>query len=218
MAILKQRALPPSQFTDEAFLELPALVRMTATGLRMYADDRGRASAHPGLIARELYPLDPEPTASQIEEHLLELAVVGFLDLYEAGGRTYFSIIEWPAVDRAKPSKIPPPPPRDPRPMPSRAHREDVAVEGGEGEGESEWESDRGRDRERAEGESAGRPARPPLDGLPPSSFCDKHRDQGGSDYPCQRCGNARLYAKEWTALQIARERGTVPRFEETEG
>lgn len=211
------RSVPPSLHTDEALLELPRDIRLTASGLRHYTDDHGRASARPALIRSALYPLDTDMTDQEIEWHLTVLDDVGYLRVYAVDDRQYLQVLEWPSQDRAQPSRVPPPPepssatqatttapggpsaPREALATSSRAAREPVAV------GEEREKSEEGVSGESgAGGESEAARARALLVGKPePSPFCKTHTPTAGTDKKCIPCGRARLAHGQWTKAQM---------------
>ena len=190
MAMTRRRYVTPEGFSREELLSLSPTARVMETGLRLYADDHGRAKVNPRLILSAIFPLDEGMTETTIEELLLMLDDAGCLTLYDVRGVTYFAVTEWPSVDRPAPSSCPVPPPEH-----SRSARDSFA-------------NDSWRGREESEGERGGaRPARSDRD-LPPSPFCEEHRESGGTDDPCRRCGRARMQRKVYDDEHMARGRG----------
>lgn len=198
---------PPSMFTDEALMELPAKTRLTGLGLRHYVDDEGRGSARPALIRGQLWALDESVSDDIVEEHLVALEDAGYLSMYTVDGRTYLELEEWPSVDRGQASRLPPPPPReslarhsrDPREdvaNPSRGSRDILAVVGERGE-EGERREGGG---ERAVGEEGAPPPTPLSTVDEPSPFCSKH--PAGTERPCGPCGTARKRHDRWLRAQ----------------
>lgn len=110
MSFNRARSLPPSDFTDPKLAALPALVRLTAAGLRMFADDEGRGLVRLRSMIAEMYEYDLSVTESVVEEHLLLLDDAGWLTLYQADGMSLFQIRYWPPVAHMRPSDLPPPP------------------------------------------------------------------------------------------------------------
>jgi hypothetical protein len=189
MAMTRRRTVTPEGFSREEMLSLPPAVRLTEISLRLYADDHGRERVNSRLMLASFYPLDREMTEATIEEHLLMLDEAGALTLYALDGATFYSMVEWPTVDRPQPSRYPSPPIASE----SRTDRERFVA----GERESE----------RA-GEGAERgPARSDRDERP-SPFCRAHRDTGGTADPCRECGRARLQRSVWDDEHMARLRG----------
>ncbi|MEB0201984.1 hypothetical protein QN354_09470 [Cryobacterium sp. 5I3] len=202
----RKRDLLPEMFRNEDLLALSVQTRLTAIGLRLYADDHGRETATAALIKAALWPLDTDVTDATINGHLIELDDAGYLDLYQIGPRTYFQVVEWPRVDHPAVSKIPEAPARDS----SRTAREPFAAGEGEreekeserySEGEGAW-----RDAEGAESAEGGY-SRTVREDLPPSPFCRSHPE--GTDKPCRNCGTARLRHRSWNDQQLAGVRPT---------
>lgn len=181
MGMSRQRALPPDIFTDEDLMVLPAKVRLTAIGLRMHADDEGRESTTWWMLKASIWPGHPEVTEEVLVDHLLRLDDVGYIGLYESGGRTYYAIRDWPSVSHREPSKCPPPP-ADLFRKRSGSSPEDFPAGERERERESEW------GREGASERTAG---------LPPSPFCRFHQPRG-TEAKCRHCGTARLAHDQW--------------------
>lgn len=192
MAMTRRRVVTPEGFSRDELLSLPPAIRLTEIGLRLYADDHGREKVNQRLMLARLYPMDREMTESDIDEHLLQLDDAGAIVVYDASGETYFSLTDWPKVDRPQDSRHPSPP--------SRTNRERFVA--GEREREGEW----GR-----ESRDEGGDARTDRDSGPPDPFCPAHPD--GTDDPCRPCGVRRLRRKKWDDEQIAEARRVV--FEE---
>ena len=110
MSFNRARSLPPSDFTDPKLAALPALVRLTAAGLRMFADDEGRGLVRLRSLIAELYEYDLSVTEGVMEDHLLQLDDAGWLTLYQADGMSLFQIRYWPPVPHMRPSELPAPP------------------------------------------------------------------------------------------------------------
>lgn len=200
MAMTRRRTVTPEGFKREELLSLPPVVRLTEIGLRLYADDHGRERVNSRLMLASFYPLDEGMTEHTIDEHLLMLDEAGCLILYDLNGATFFSMTDWPTVDRPQASRFPAPP----LASDSRTDRDSFVA--------GERERERGSEREGAGESGHARTDRDPT--LPPSPFCNAHRDTGGTDDPCRGCGRARLQRKVWDDEQIARR----PRFTESEG
>ncbi len=192
MAMTRRRVVTPEGFSRDELLSLPPAIRLTEIGLRLYADDHGRERVNQRLMLARLYPMDREMTESDIDEHLLQLDDAGAIVVYDAAGETYFSLTDWPKVDRPQDSRHPSPP--------SRMNRERFVA--GEREREGEWER---------ESRDEGGYARTDRDSGPPDPFCPAHPD--GTDDPCRPCGVRRLRRKKWDDDQIAEARRVV--FEE---
>lgn len=205
----------------EAFKQirsLPPLLRATAEGLRMHADDEGRGRVELRQILADVYPNESTVTESTLVDHLLELAEADVIVLYEdSRSRSCYEFTKWGRVDRPTASRI------EPAPEYARPAREDFASDSrepreeclaGESERERERESESGRARER-EGEDT---SRIPRDILPPDPFCREH--PGGVDYPCIECQNARLHNQHFKDRMRweTRRRVRGVRFEDGDG
>jgi hypothetical protein len=194
-------------FTDERLMELPPEVRLTGLGLRFCADDQGRASATAALIRGSLWPLIPDMTDLEIEDHLLTLAEAGYISLYPGGdGRTYLALAEWPPVDHARPSTLPAPPARETLANDSRGARAGFAVGGGGGGAREAREEEAagpvGPERAGPGGEDAARDLRERLRAIPePSPHCRRHQPLG-PDVPGVACGSARKRHQQWLNAQ----------------
>ncbi|POH63615.1 hypothetical protein C3B60_15975 [Cryobacterium zongtaii] len=204
MGMKRKRDILPEMFRNEDLLALSVATRLTAVGLRLYADDHGRESTTPALIKAALWPLDTEVTNAVVTEHLLDLAYAGYLDIYQVGPRTYFQLTEWPRVDHPAESRIPPAPIRNP----SGNVPDQFAAGEGErreresgSEGEGAW-----RDAEWARESVEGENSRTDPD-VPPSPFCRSHPQ--GINAPCRNCGTARLRHRAWSDKQLVSTRPT---------
>lgn len=200
------RSVPPSMFSDELLLELPAEVRLTGIGLRFFANDHGRQTANPTMLKAQLWPLTPHVTEEAIDDHLVALEDAGYIRLYAVGARTYFQLVEWPSVQHRSEdvSRVPAPPPEPSNTGQSTPDSSTQTLPVVEREGERRGE----RGREGESGERAGRAGgsaeggRALLVGTPePSPFCKKHPE--GTDWPCPPCGRARLANKQWFTAQM---------------
>jgi hypothetical protein len=176
MGVGKLRSIPPDLWTDESLIELPLPVKWTAVGLRMHADDHGRQTVTDWMLRPSIWP-GAGISEEELVDHLLALADVGYIGLYDAQGKTYYQVREWPSVSHPKRSDYPDPPP-------SLFQR----AAGGSPEGRSAWE----REGEGGEWGDEERPA-----GIPPSPFCPVHRPNGTRGN-CRHCGTARLAQEDW--------------------
>ena len=181
--------LPPDIFTDEDLIEMPLAVRLTAIGLRMHADDQGRETTTPRMLVASIWPVDPDMDEETIVDHLLALDDAGYIGIYDAGGRSYYALRDWPSVSHAAPSKHPPPPAGLFR-IRSGASPEDFSA----------WEREGARERERATEWGEESPA-----GIPPSPFCRVHQPRG-TERNCRHCGTARLAHEQWLREHAAEE------------
>lgn len=177
------------------------MVRVTAEGLRMHADDHGRGFVEFRQILADVWPETSEVTESVLVDHLLILAEADVIALYEHDGRSCYAFTMWGRVDRASDSGIPDPPPfarasraaRESVASPSREPREPLAA----GESGSERASE-GEGGSASGGEThAPRMSR---EELPPDPFCPDH--PGGVLEPCIACQNARLRNKRFLDIR----------------
>lgn len=185
MKINRQRWLPPTDFTDRVFGSLPAPVRVTMAGLRLYVDDEGRAEVRLRRMLAEIYEHDETVTTQDLEGHLLRLDDVDWLRLYvDRHRRSLLQIRFWPAVQHPEPSLFDPP---EGFVKPSRRSQETFTVE----ERESE---------EVRVGGPGVRPSRTNYDAgslEPPSPFCSQHQPWG-TEEKCGPCGTARMAREIW--------------------
>lgn len=200
MAITRQRSVTPDAFLSPRLLTLTPEARLTEIGLRLYADNYGRELAMSRLLLAAIFPLSRDMRDEDMDKILIELDDAGCIELYDAGGMTYYQVTEWPAVQHPGPKS------RHPEPPPDASHEPFMngsRSSHGEGEGERERARERGR-----EGEPEG--------GLhdhaqePPSPFCPAHRSTGGTDNPCRGCGRARMQRKVYDDEQMRGARGVT--------
>lgn len=214
MPMNRQRSLPVTDFTDPRLSSLPPEVRLTATGLRMYADDEGREQVRLRPMVAEIYEHDEAMTSERMQTHLLSLADAGWLMLYPAEGIALFQIRTWPPVQHAAPSRFPPP---EGFMKPSRGAQETFtavararasACEGG-GAGERVGAGAPG---------ASGHPSRDPHDDAPrpPSPFCSQHQPYG-TEESCGPCRTARMAHDIWqeSALRVQLPTGGRPSTED---
>lgn len=109
----RYRSLKPTVWQVESVGEVSLAARLLYVGLITQADDEGRQSAHPALIASRVYPYDGAASLEQIPAWLGELQAAHLIRLYEADGRAYLLVEDWSELQRIpKPSasRIPAPP------------------------------------------------------------------------------------------------------------
>lgn len=184
MTLTRPRTIPLEAYVTAR--TLPPMVRVTAEGLRMHADDHGRGRAELRQILADVWPETSEVTESVLVDHLLLMAEAGLIVLYEdAAGRECYAFTSWGRVDRANPSTVPEPPPfARPSRDSQRDPRETFAAGEREGAGERESES-------AGEGGREAHSLRMSREELPPDPFCPDHPD--ATLEPCIACQNARL-------------------------
>ena len=223
MQIARQRWLPPSDFTDPVLGSLPAPVRVTMAGLRLYVDDWGRAEVRLRRMLAEIYEHDEQMTEQTLAEHLGRLNEVHWLRLYvDERGRSLLQIRVWPAVQHPdkEGSEFPPP---EGFMKPSRRSQETFTVEAraraSACAGEGAWERESASERASAGSGHPSRTTDPNFEApQSPSPFCSQHQPWG-TEEPCGPCRTTRMAFDIWqtaakhTALSTtAPPRG--PRFE----
>jgi hypothetical protein len=107
------RTFKPERYQDERFMGVSRDARHLYDGLTTRADDEGRGSANPALIRANVFPYDEDIAPDTLEGWLGELAAADLVEIYEAEGRRYFSLVSWAddqRIDRATPSTVPLPP------------------------------------------------------------------------------------------------------------
>lgn len=143
-------------------LKSERLALATAEGERCYwrlqphCDDEGRCEDAPKILAAYLFPQNEDIIGTTVDGWLAELAGLGLIERYEAGGQRVIQVRAWNEYQhpqRATPSKLPSPPVQPPAdgtectspPEPSRPLRESSAsphepstLEVGDGEGDGE--------------------------------------------------------------------------------
>lgn len=104
-----KRSIPTTLFESPDFFELSSdTIRLILIGIILDADDEGRGSAHPRLLARKL---DKQP--ADIEQALAELEAHGILRCYTVEMRSYYTLCHWDkyqVLSRPTPSLYPLPP------------------------------------------------------------------------------------------------------------
>ncbi len=199
MPMNRQRSLPVTDFTDPRLSSLPPEVRLTAVGLRMYADDEGREQVRLRPMVAEIYEHDEAMTSERMQEHLLSLADAGWLMLYPAEGIALFQIRVWPPVQHAAPSRFPPP---EGFMKPSRGQQETftAVARARASESAGEWAS------AGAPSAAGVPPSRTSHDDAPrpPSPFCSQHQPYG-TEEACGPCRTARMAHDIWqeSALRV---------------
>lgn len=190
-----QRRISAADLQWPGYLRAPLEARPTALGLWLTTDPLGRCELVPELIAAAIYP--GEAATDMVIEHVLMLADVGFLTLYQdEHGAEWIALRRPLKVDARLASSDAPEPPRE--------HSRTFAAVGGARE--------RARARVQAEGaERAGewaawaheqergprQPRRPLLMDAPPIG-CPDHPHGRFKD--CGPCGTARRRHDRWVA------------------
>lgn len=187
------RSIKPSFFQSDDVSALPLRARLTWIGLWTHCDDAGRTKDHARLIKAAIWPLD-EVSLADIEEDLSILYSQGRIVRYEVNGQRYLEITNWSehqAINRATPSRIPPPSVNGHVPLSESSHQEGKGREGKGGDA-------------RARGTVTPVTAVTPKESPPPRT-CPKHPN--GTDDPCRACQRAREAAEAWAAEKRERAR-----------
>jgi hypothetical protein len=104
-----KRSIPTNLFASPDFFELSSnTTRLILVGIILDADDEGRGSAHPRLLARKL-----DQAQEDIVRALEELTAHGMLLCYEVAGRRYYWLCHWQkyqTLSKPTPSLYPAPP------------------------------------------------------------------------------------------------------------
>lgn len=87
----RARNIKPGFFTNDSLAELDALTRLLFIGLWTIADRSGRLEDRPKRIKAEVMPYDD----CEVDGMLSELARLGFIRRYDAGGRAAIQIVTW---------------------------------------------------------------------------------------------------------------------------
>ncbi|HEV7960740.1 MAG TPA: hypothetical protein VGP01_06885 [Rhizomicrobium sp.] len=106
------RTIKPEFPQSESIGRLSREARLLFLMLFTIADDEGRARASSRMLASLLYPYDDD-AKSRIAEWLGELERENCVELYEADGNAYLSIVSWLAhqrIDKPSRSRLPPAP------------------------------------------------------------------------------------------------------------
>ncbi len=110
-----KRSIPTNLFASPDFFELSSdTIRLILIGIILDADDEGRGSAHPRLLARKL-----DTTPEAVDQALRECEAHGMLRCYLVEGRSYYVLLHWhkyQVLSRPTPSSYPPPPQDQPSP------------------------------------------------------------------------------------------------------
>lgn len=107
------RQIKPEFWTSLSIAALSLEARLLFIGLWNHADDEGRCVDDPRLIKAAVFPLDDSVSPHEVSVRLHELSDAGRIRRYEVAGKGYVEVVNWAEhqyVQRARPSRIPPPP------------------------------------------------------------------------------------------------------------
>lgn len=106
------RTIKPDFFQSEDVAELGYRARLTWIGLWTHVDDEGRCKDSARLIKGQLWPLEDDVTAADVESDLKELEGNGQIIRYEVDGDKFIQIRKWlkhQRISRPTPSRLPTP-------------------------------------------------------------------------------------------------------------
>lgn len=203
----RMRTLKPEAARSESLCSVPRELRWTFAMLWTYLDDDGRGLYNTRLIKADIYPLDDDMTAGQVDVEIRRLAEVGCVCIYEVDGKVYLhapNFGEHQHPNRPVASKLPPcpidhtSPPQhvegtEPAVSPHERHTPVVVEEGRGGAARSERAAS------------------------PPPEFCSRHPQ--GTASPCGPCKTARTRRAAWDrehADQLAERRRAAAKARES--
>jgi hypothetical protein len=109
----RRRMIDPEIWSDRKLMQCSLTAQVLFIGMFSHADDEGRLAADTADLKRAIFGYNPT-TPEEIEAALDELrAACKSLAVYHVDGDRYVAFRKWEQyqyVQRAKPSKIPPPP------------------------------------------------------------------------------------------------------------
>ena len=111
------RTLKPGFFRSEDVAVLSYRARLTWQGLWIVADDYGRCKDNVRLLKADLWALEDDVTAAEVEKDLVELAERGRIVRYEVGGERFLAVTNWDVhqwIKSKTDSVIPAPPDEEP--------------------------------------------------------------------------------------------------------
>ena len=113
---MRIRTIKPEFWTDKRVAGWDVFTRLTFIGLLSAADDYGRGSAEPAVLAAALYPFDlsrePIETLASVSRALATLSREGRIKCYTISGESFYEVVNWrrhQRVDKPGRSRIPTP-------------------------------------------------------------------------------------------------------------
>lgn len=172
--------------------------RLVLKGLESYVDDNGVGVDDIELIVTDIFPRDmfanPRETVAKVSEAISHLHQAGLVWRYEANGDRLLFISFWEETQRIdKPGRG-----RKPRPDGTLEYKDSVIRESVASPPET-LAPVTGEQRNRGTVEQGGSGA-----DAPPSPFCKRHREAGGTDAPCNGCKAAAAEFDRWLRAQEA--------------
>lgn len=89
------RSVKPEFFRSEELAPLSRDARLAFIGLWTIADDEGYYAYHPKILAADLYPLDDDVSAADVEKWIQELVDAGEVCLFEVAGKRFLHVVRW---------------------------------------------------------------------------------------------------------------------------
>jgi hypothetical protein len=111
------RTLKPGFFRSEDVAALSYRARLTWQGIWIVADDYGRCKDNARLLKADLWALEDDVTAAEVEKDLVELAEHGRITRYEVDGARFLAVTNWDEhqwIKSKSESVIPAPPSEEP--------------------------------------------------------------------------------------------------------
>ncbi len=105
----RKRMIDPVIWTDDRFLCLSAMARLTFIGLITQADDEGRLTIDPRSIKAKIFPID-EFSTKDVANWLNELISLELIEAYKVNGRFFAELAGWRKtqfIQKKKPSNLP---------------------------------------------------------------------------------------------------------------
>jgi len=129
---MRIRTIKPEWLHDERMQEIDDASRVLSVALLLLADDHGRGRAGIGFLTAQVWQGDMDrdlaSASRKTRESLATLSRIGFVNLYEVRGQSYYAVANWKRHQRVdKPGKPVVPPPCDYADAIPQSTREDVA-------------------------------------------------------------------------------------------
>jgi hypothetical protein len=109
----RNRLIKMEFWRDEKIGSLSHSARLLFISLWTYADDSGNGRADARLLRSQAFPYDANVTAESVEAWLQEIAGLGMIVLYEAGGTRLYSVknfLRHQVINRPSKFRLPEPP------------------------------------------------------------------------------------------------------------
>jgi hypothetical protein len=109
------RTIKPEWLEDERLATCSDTARMVSVALIVLADDYGNGRAHHLYLTSRIWPYascDTHESLARVSRALHELVAIGFAQLYEIKGQTYYNLTNWKRhqrIDRPSQPLVPSP-------------------------------------------------------------------------------------------------------------